>query len=253
MIFDVRAVREAAAQTFALVPSSLSFMPDPIFDAWHTYEKVVAANYMFHREIGAGIRRLLQSRFEGRPFSFFDLGCGDAATLAPILDDLALQSYKGVDLSETALSLAEKNLAFLSCPVELVHGDILSKLTEDTTSYDVIYCSFALHHLPTDKKAEFFNQIGPHLSAAGLFVLVDTVREENESLQAYYRHYCDWLHKGWGSLNAEEFDLVCDHIVKNDLPEPLTVLRAQSRAAGLGQPWEVGRYDWHHVLCFPRA
>ncbi|HTV32754.1 MAG TPA: class I SAM-dependent methyltransferase [Methylocella sp.] len=228
-------------------------MPDSIFDAWHTYEKVVAANYMFHREIGADIRHVLYTHFQNRPFSFFDLGCGDAATLAPILDGLVLQRYKGVDLSETALSLAEQNLAFLSCSVELVHGDISAELTKETASYDVIYSSFALHHLATHKKAEFFRQIRQHLNEAGLLVLVDPMREENESLQAYLRHYCDWLRKSWGSLNAEEIDLICDHIVKNDLPEPLTVLRAQALAAGLGQPLEVARYDWHHVLCFPRA
>ncbi|PNE10575.1 MAG: methyltransferase type 12, partial [Beijerinckiaceae bacterium] len=88
------------------------------FDVWHTYRKVVAANYMHHKEIKAQLERVLLAQFASRPFSFLDLGCGDAATLAPLLASMAVQRYKGVDLSETALALAAENLKALSCPVE---------------------------------------------------------------------------------------------------------------------------------------
>jgi methylase of polypeptide subunit release factors len=50
------------------------------------------------------------------PFSFLDLGCGDAATLAPVLKGCQVKSYNGVDLSEPALALAVKNLGVLSGP-----------------------------------------------------------------------------------------------------------------------------------------
>jgi SAM-dependent methyltransferase len=126
------------------------------FDLWDIYQKVVAADYMFHREIGAGVRRELHAQIAGQPFSFLDLGCGDAATLVPVVKGLALKRYKGVDLSEPALALATKNLATLPCPVELNHGDISTALTEDTASYDVIYSSYALHRPPTHEKADFF-------------------------------------------------------------------------------------------------
>ena len=79
------------------------------FDVWHTYRKVVAVNYMHHREtVKAHIEQMLHAQFVGLPFSFLDLGCGDAATLAPLLASMAVQRYKGVDLSETALALAAK-------------------------------------------------------------------------------------------------------------------------------------------------
>jgi SAM-dependent methyltransferase len=226
---------------------------DSFFDLWQTYQKVVAADYMFHREIGADVRRVLRAQFDRQPFSFLDLGCGDAATLTPVLEGLTLQRYKGVDLSETALALATENLAAFSCPVEFIHGDISTALTEDTASYDVIYSSYALHHFPTDEKAEFFRRAVQHLDEAGLLVLVDVMREEDESLQAYYLHYCDWLRSSWNSLDAHEMDFVCNHLVNNDLPEPPTVLQAQALAAGLGKTRQVARYNWHQALCFTRA
>jgi SAM-dependent methyltransferase len=119
------------------------------FDTWDTYQKVVAGDYMFHREIGVALDQALRAHFGGRPFSILDLGCGDAATLTPLLEGLALQRYKGVDLSETALALAAENLKALACPVELAHRDILAALAAENVAYDMIYISLALHHLPT--------------------------------------------------------------------------------------------------------
>lgn len=91
---------------------------------------------MYHMEIKADIERLLRAQFVGRRFSFLDLGCGDAATLAPVLASMAVQHYKGVDLSETALALAAENLQSLSCKVEFARRDILAALEADTGLYD---------------------------------------------------------------------------------------------------------------------
>lgn len=223
------------------------------FDLWDIYQKVVAADYMFHREIGADVRRELRARIAGQPFSFLDLGCGDAATMVPVVKGLALKRYRGVDLSETALALANKNLATLPCPVELIHGDLSTALTEDTASYDVIYSSFALHHLPTHEKADFFRRAARRLDGAALLLLVDVIRKEDESLQAYHLHYCDWLRSSWTSLDTHEMDLACEHVVNNDLPEPFTVLQAQALAAGFGKTRQVACYNWHQVLCITRA
>lgn len=226
--------------------------PASFFDTWDIYQKVVAGNYMFHREIGAELKRVLRAHFDGRPISILDLGCGDAAALAPLLKGLALQRYRGVDLSETALALAAENLKALPCPVELTHGHILAALAEDS-SYDVIYSSFALHHLPAAQKAEFFSLATKRLNKGGLLLLVDVMREEDETLYVYHRRYCDWLRSSFGALNGGEKDLICDHIVNNDLPEPRSVLETQAKAAGLALSLHDTRFYWHWLLGFTRA
>jgi len=222
------------------------------FDTWDTYQKVVAGNYMFHKEIAAELQRLLRTHFNGRPFSILDLGCGDAATLAPLLDGLALKRYKGVDLSDAALALAAEHLGALPCPVELAHGHILAALAENVT-HDVIYSSFVLHHLPTVQKAEFFQLAAQRLDKGGLLLLVDVMREEDESLEVYHERYCDWLRGSFSALNREEKDLICDHIVKNDLPDATSVLRAQARAAGLEAAFCSAYQGWHCLLSFTHA
>lgn len=102
----------------------------------------------------------------------------------------------------------------------------------EKSSFDVIYTSFALHHLTTEEKAEFFLRAERCLADDGLLLVVDVTREEGESLEAYYRHYCGWLRSSW-ALDAGIIDAVCDHLVHNDMPEPVSVLNAQARAAGL--------------------
>ncbi len=222
------------------------------FDSWDTYQKVVAGNYMFHRELGTELNRLLRKRFEDHPFSFLDLGCGDAATLAPSLAGLALKQYKGIDLSEAALALAAENLSGLPFPAVLARSDILTALAEEA-AYDVIYSSFVLHHLTTAQKAEFFHLAAQRLKKGGLLLLADVMREEDETLEIYHQRYCEWLRGSFISLSGAEKDLICDHIEKNDLPEPCSVLEAQAKAAGLTAAFPSIRFGWHGLLSFTRV
>lgn len=223
-----------------------------IFDQWDTYHKVVAANFMFHREIAEALRRALAARFSGRRPTFLDLGCGDATALAPVLRDQTPSRYRGVDLSGTALELAARELTGLPCPVILTHGDILEALDEDD-SYEVIHSSFVLHHLPTERKAEFFRRVARRVAPDGLLLLVDTTREEDEALGDYLERYCGWLRRDWTGFTALELDAICDHIVNNDMPEPYSTLLALARAAGLKEAPGGVHYGAHRLVCFARG
>lgn len=222
------------------------------FHVWDTYAKVVAANYMFHREIGEAVRDALRARFGERSFSVLDLGCGDAATFAPLLEGFALKSYKGADLSEAALALAAKNLSRLPCPIELTQAELMSELAA-AQPVDVIYISFALHHLSTEGKAAFFSLAANKLTPSGMLLLADVVREEGQSLAAYHLGYCDWLRDSMATLDTSEKDAICDHLVNNDFPEPCSVLRAQADSAGLRMLPAATPQKWHRLMPFVHA
>jgi len=220
------------------------------FQTWQTYQKVVAANYMYHTEIMADIARVLNAGMGGRGFSLLDLGCGDAATLVPLLRGSAIRYYKGVDLSQAALDIAAANLESLACPIELAHLDILSALKTETKNYDVIYTSFAIHHLSREQKADFFRLAAARLAKNGFLVMTDVVREEDETLPVYLDRYLGWIRRDWDGLEANEIASICDHIANNDLPETAADLRALAEAAGLDQDALVAKYGWHRVLKF---
>jgi SAM-dependent methyltransferase len=222
------------------------------FHVWDTYAKVVAANYMFHKEIGEAVKSALRDRFGERPFSVLDLGCGDAATFAPLLEGFALTRYRGADLSEAALALAARNLSRLSCPIELVQAELMSELAA-ARPVDVIYISFALHHLSTERKAEFFSLAAKKLLPGGMLLLADVVRAEGQSLEAYHVAYCDWLRDSMATLDMGEKDAICDHLVNNDFPEPYSVLRAQADSAGLRMLPAAIPQEWHRLMPFVPA
>lgn len=91
------------------------------FDGWSLYRKIVDLNYLFHREAKEAFTRWLDRR--NKPFSFLDLGCGDAAFASELLRGRPLIYYTGMDLSPIALELAQKNILGLTAPSKLVLGD----------------------------------------------------------------------------------------------------------------------------------
>lgn len=235
-----------------MVGVSQAFYSGEIFDVWDTYKKVVDSDYMFHRALSREVERALRERFAGRGFSLLDLGCGDASVLAPILMRVPPARYKGVDLSDKALELARANLRPLPCPVELAHGDMLTALAGDAR-YDVVHSSFVLHHLATADKAEFFRRAAKALAPAGVLLLVDTLRDENETREDYLARYLGWIEKDWAGITPTEKDAIFEHISTSDWPDPLSVLDAQAREAGLKRLSGDGAHLWHRLMRFEKA
>lgn len=223
-----------------------------IFDVWDTYKKVVDNDFMFHRALSEDVERALRTRFNGRAFSMLDLGCGDASVLAPILMRVPPTSYRGVDLSERALELARVNLAGLPCLADLAHGDMLSAVSGAKT-YDVLHSSFVLHHLSTDQKAEFFKRAAGALAPEGMLLLVDTVRDEDESRDDYLRRYLGWIESEWAGITSAEKEAIFEHITTSDWPEPVSILDAQARAAGWRRLSGDGQHRWHRLMRFEKA
>ena len=52
--------------------------------AWSVYDTALERNYMYHREIYAGVLDQLQTCQAGQ-YTLLDLGCGSAETFAPVL------------------------------------------------------------------------------------------------------------------------------------------------------------------------
>jgi cyclopropane fatty-acyl-phospholipid synthase-like methyltransferase len=222
------------------------------FHVWDTYAKVVAANYMYHQEIGQAIKEALRARFGERAFTVLDLGCGDAATFAPLLEGFDVKTYRGADLSEAALALARQNLSALACPVLLTQADLMGEL-KSAEPHDLIYVSFALHHLTTEQKAEFFRVAAQKLTPGGLLLLADVIREEGQNLPDYLAGYTDYLTDVMVTLEPSEREAIREHITSFDLPEPCSVLQAQAEAAGLRMLDVTTPHKWHRLLAFAKA
>ena len=116
-----------------------------------TYQKVVAANYMAHREVHDILRRvLLDEAADG--FVFADLACGTAPRSAAALAGSNVSRYVGIDISQPSLDVAKEALAALTCPVELRCEDFVVAIDSWKGPLGVVWIGQSLHHLLAQDK-----------------------------------------------------------------------------------------------------
>ncbi|WP_414624107.1 class I SAM-dependent methyltransferase [Calothrix sp. CCY 0018] len=193
---------------------------------WTTYQKILNSNYMGHREIYDVLHELLVSY--QKPFKMLELGCGDASFTAQALLNTFVESYKGIDLSEAALKIANSNMAPINCSKTFTEGDfseLIPQLVENQKdSFDVILISFALHHLLVEQKDYIIGQLLNLLTTNGVFILIDVVRKPEENRETYIRRYLEEVQKSWSLVTPQEYSMVENHISSNDFPETQEIL-----------------------------
>jgi len=216
--------------------------------AWAAYAAILDNNYMCHREIFDALGSCLASHYHGRPFSLIDLGCGDARFIAEALQGTAVSHYVGHDIADTALAEAGRQLGRLPCTVELREMDLMDALRSGDELFDVVFTSFAVHHLQTPEKAEFFRQAARRIASGGLLVMIDVMRAEGEDRAAYVQRYIGRARAQWTSLTENAIDAVCRHIDDRDFPEAPSALTRMAADAGFGAPTVLPAYCDHHTL-----
>lgn len=209
---------------------------------------------MFHQEIYARVGRLLSLRDDAGRYRLLDLGCGNARYLAPCLRQSPPAVYEGVDLSEAALTEARGYLADLSgSAVTLTHGDLQEAVEAIGKTWDVIFTGFAVHHLTAADKERFFLAVGRCLAENGWLILVDVVREENQSREDYLDGYLKCMRDTWSKIPPDQLEEACTHVHDHDYPEYFSTLQEMAAAAGLQASRIVNQYGQHHTLLFTRS
>ena len=220
----------------------LIFMSDPLFDEWRAYQKLLEHDYMHHVAFFNRLKHELQKRFSG-PIAILDLGCGDTSPIGPMLEELEVSLYCGVDQSETALSKAEAKLAPLDIPSRLYPGDLVDTLRSLAGRFDVIVASFSLHHLETaEAKEQVLKECHHILSPEGLIAIVDVFHAKDETREEYLHRWIDFAKKNYQALDPVEMSTLVDHVQSSDFPEALTTYQSIGQAAGYGK-FEVVMQD----------
>jgi len=222
--------------------------------SWSLYDLITEHNYMFHQEIYAGVGRLLRLRDDAGRYRLLDLGCGNARYLAPCLKQSPPMVYEGVDLSEAALIEARDYLTGLpDSAVTLTYDDLLEAVEAIGKTWDVIFTGFAVHHLISADKARFFQAVGRCLAEPGWLILVDVVREENQSREDYLDDYLKCMRDNWIKIPPYQLEEACTHVHDHDYPESLSTLQEMAAVAGLGASRIVNQYGQHTTLLFARS
>lgn len=221
--------------------------------SWSLYDLITEHNYMFHREIYEEINNLLISHNKSGQYNLLDLGCGNARYLAPCLKQSPPARYSGVDLSEAALAQARKYLSSVPASISLTHEDMLAAVESTKEKWDVVFTGFALHHLAIEDKSRFFYAVNRCLSENGWLILVDVIREENQSRENYIKNYLEFMRQKWTEVPPDRLEEACKHVHDHDYPEPLSSLREMTKKAGLNTCRVINHYDRHYILLFYRS
>jgi len=213
--------------------------------SWSIYDSLSEKNYMHHREIYARVEEWLGQQ-GGEAYSILDLGCGNARFLAPCLKKHPPAMYVGVDLSAAALEEAKEHLGSL-LHVALRQEEMVEALKKSKSRFEVIFSGYALHHLDAAKKVKFLTLCLERLAPGAALLLVDVVREEGESREAYIERYLEFMRRDWAEVPGHELAEACAHVQAHDFPETESALRGMGEKAGFARMNRLARFGPHQL------
>ena len=222
-------------------------------ESWNVYQKLIAENYMKHREFGEALSAILKQFKQAPSFDILDLGCGDARLMAGQLQTFDHFHYKGFDLSETALSYAQQYTSLLKGKVNLVNGPMEELIDYETTLFDVIHSSFAIHHLSEQKKQALLMSCAEKLKDDGVLVIADVFRKDNQSRDNYLEEYLDVVNNKWTALNETDREIIVNHITRYDFPSVLSEFEAYLNQNGFTIQTKVDVDPWHKMLVIKKS
>lgn len=202
---------------------------------WQTYRRVLAHNYMRHRELAAIAQEFFANR-RGQPCSLLDLGCGDGYFTRRAVPEGVLRRYVGVDLSPFALELARTELKAIAADCDFIKADILQAceyLVLHRQKFDLVLSSFCVHHLQTSAKEKLCAVVSKLLAPSGSWLMIDIVRKPGETREHYLERYRGWITRDWKEIRADETVLINEHISSSDFPEDEATLEQLANRAGL--------------------
>jgi len=220
------------------------------FNGWSLYRRIVDNDYLYHRSVREALSRWLDDL--GHPFSFLDLGCGDADFSSGILRGRSLRSFTGIDLSTVALDLARQHTSLLGVPCSLITGDFMTGLGGLPGKYDIIYLGLSLHHLQRKEKEFFFGELRRKLNPGGVLLIFDPILMPCESRESYMKRWVDHTRSSWNALTVDEVSEAVEHVTTADFPEEIATLNGMAVGAGL-KPADVlfkDPTDFYALLAF---
>jgi tRNA (cmo5U34)-methyltransferase len=106
------------------------------------------------------------------PRRLLDVGAGDAILLSTLLESFPGAGGVAVDFSPLMLERASRRLEKFGQRAAVLEADLLYSAWKNALAgpFDVIVSSFAIHHLPDDRKRALYHEIHDLLPAGGVFL-----------------------------------------------------------------------------------
>lgn len=188
---------------------------------WQNYKNSVARNSLCHKEMFSALDQFLGEKMKGESFSFVDVGCGDSDTIAPYLQGHSLNKYIGIDIAETVLQKASNNLSKLNCFKQFITENMTTAIKNLSSPVNIIFSSYAVHHLQYVEKFNFINDCKNKLTAKGYFLMVDGILDVNQTREEWLQSYESYYRKLYPTIKEDELEQLMRHPRSSDYPESI--------------------------------
>jgi ubiquinone/menaquinone biosynthesis C-methylase UbiE len=193
-----------------------------IFQQWDMYDRIVDGNWMRHRELWEATDKVVLAA--QRSIHVLDVGSGDGVMAFGGLQNHPIESYVALDLSLDALDRMKAKpgpgTAGGQCQRRAIHGDFTQTVNDQPAHhFDVVLCSFSLHHLKLDGKRTMLRDLFGVIASGGQLVWIDTYLGETESRDEFLQRLEKIMLRDWVTLTPEERKAAVDHIWSSDFPE----------------------------------
>lgn len=188
---------------------------------WQRYQSTVQSNTLYHREMFSALEQFLSVNIGTRTFTFVDVGCGDSSTVSPILANQSITKYIGIDAAEDVLKMASHSLAYLECEKELIADNMTTAISRLISPVDIIFTSYAVHHLSLLDKFNFIESCKQKLNHNGFLLMVDGVLKENQTRDEWLNTLQERMETTIPDITTEEVTFRMQHPRVDDFPESI--------------------------------
>lgn len=200
-------------------------------DNWADYQEAVTGNTLYHREMSATLRAFIKEKFGSTPIVFVDAGCGDCSTVVPVLSEIVLTQFIGIDGAPDVLRLAEENCGPLNCNKSFICASMLDAISDLPSAADIIYTSYAAHHLTYEEKIRFIQACQDKLNTNGCLIMVDGILNDNQTRDEWLDELESRMRKTT-TASEEEIKLRMEHPRADDFPESLRTFKDIAQTQG---------------------
>ena len=162
------------------------------FDMWADgYDESVRLSENDNEYPFAGYKEVLNTIYKtvrsGRGNRILDIGFGTAVLTQKLYNDR--YTVFGMDFSQKMLDIGKTKMP----DAVLIKHDFSMGFPEELKNerFDFITCTYAIHHLTDEKKAEFIGELKAHLNPDGLILIGDVAFEKVEDLERCRRESGD--------------------------------------------------------------
>jgi len=186
---------------------------------WKKYQSALANNTLYHLEMGEALNQFIKKNMADS-FAMVDVGCGDCSAIVPILADKNIKSYIGIDAAPDVLKMAAENMDCIQCEKEFICDNMINAIVNIPPSMDMIYTSYAVHHLSFQEKFDFIQNAQHKLKDGGYLIMIDGVLDNDQTRDEWLGALENRI-KLTQALSQDELALRMQHPRADDHPESL--------------------------------